>query len=419
MVQLNCTSHTGPLGWVDPPNQRGTIGIIWSCLLIIFASTWTVLHVNLPAENEPRWHISVRKIRWALFTVFAPEVIIAVSSCQCASARASVEPMKQLGASHWTLVHGFFADSGGFVLHAPDVPPFPVNTRAIYYLASHKYIDIPTVTERLIWDRSKADNFAKIVACIQSLYMVAQCIARADQSLEISCLELLTVAFVFCAAVSYYFWMSKPFSAESPISINLRTDMATVLRESGSTRPYHSDTPMDFVEQPGWNAYNRRPSFKNFGGLTRRPLDRIPNDYWPQFPNLRSAIPIWLVSITFGAIHLLAWNFQFPTSAELWAWRIASLTALVLLFFLGLVQVLDVYPGINQPLTFLVIWTKTYPAENSSLLRRWLVNTPETLGYTLYFIARLVIVTESFVSLRLMSSSAYQAVKWSNYWPHL
>lgn len=39
-------------GWVDQPNYRGTLNIIWSCLLVILTSTWTVLHVNLPAQTD-------------------------------------------------------------------------------------------------------------------------------------------------------------------------------------------------------------------------------------------------------------------------------------------------------------------------------------------------------------------------------
>src|SRR5436309_2771370 len=35
--------------WVDQPNFRGTFDILWTCLVTIFISTYTMLCLNIPA----------------------------------------------------------------------------------------------------------------------------------------------------------------------------------------------------------------------------------------------------------------------------------------------------------------------------------------------------------------------------------
>lgn len=109
-------------GWVDQPNQRGTMDIVWSCLSTLFICLWTMLHLNLPAPDDGRWAILWRKARWLLLGVLAPELPMLFAFAQWASAKRSVVDMHNLGftETEWTLVHAFYADSGGYVLHPPD-----------------------------------------------------------------------------------------------------------------------------------------------------------------------------------------------------------------------------------------------------------------------------------------------------------
>jgi len=53
----------------------------------------------------------------------------------------------------------------------PDDLPFPINSRAIYYLISNGYLDAPTITEAEIMDKSKAGQFTNPVAVIQMTYL--------------------------------------------------------------------------------------------------------------------------------------------------------------------------------------------------------------------------------------------------------
>jgi hypothetical protein len=62
----------------------------------------------------------------------------------------------------WTLTHAFFADMGGFVLEASDLPyPVPLDAEQIFYLVKNKFIDYPTIDREEIMDKNKSDGLAR------------------------------------------------------------------------------------------------------------------------------------------------------------------------------------------------------------------------------------------------------------------
>ena len=200
------TGSSGISGWVTQPEQRGSIDIIWSCLATLFVCVWVMIHLNVPAHNDSNWTLSVRRTRWLLLAILAPELVMLFASGQWASAKQSVSEMKALGFESWSMVHAFYADSGGFVLQARDSTPFPITAKQIQYLVVSKYMPLPAITRAEIWDKSKADRFAKYVASLQAGWLVLQVVARAVQHLPITLLELSTVALITCTAATFYFW---------------------------------------------------------------------------------------------------------------------------------------------------------------------------------------------------------------------
>jgi hypothetical protein len=58
-------------GWTNSLNERSTIDLLWSCLLVIFTSVWTVIHLNLPAKNDGMRTLFTRKRRWMFMAVLA------------------------------------------------------------------------------------------------------------------------------------------------------------------------------------------------------------------------------------------------------------------------------------------------------------------------------------------------------------
>ena len=65
-------------------------------------------------------------------------------------------------------------------------------------------IDFPIVTVEEIEDRSKSDGFSKTIALGQTLWFVAQCIARRVQHLDLTLIELLTLSLAVLNGLMYF-----------------------------------------------------------------------------------------------------------------------------------------------------------------------------------------------------------------------
>lgn len=434
-------------GWQGQPNPRGTFDIIRACLLVIFTGVWTVLHINIPATSDGYWAVVFRKLRWAALAAFAPEMLTLIAACQRSASMASAKYLQSQGFAHWTDVHSFYAESGGFYLHVPEepgyppCPPFPLNSRAIAYLVERGYIEMPSITLKDIDDKSKADKFAKIFAVVQSSYLILESIARRVQSLAITPLELTTLAFVPCTLATYYMWMNKLLGVNTSTPIYTTTPISQILKDAGPlANEQWCDTPLDFVEDHtllmtpdptkppppallkggrlmGWNFWKRRSRFAHIGSLTTRPISRIPNDYTVAPSSYRVAISIWAFSTFHAVVHLLGWNFVFPTRIELWMWRVAALTMTGTLGVGGLGNVRAVRPGVNFRIQMLGVWVK--PAFKEGKLWKYGMDVPGTAGAIMFFVAKIWILALSWASLRTLPKTAYDTVSWTRFIPHV
>jgi len=111
------------VGWNSSPPERGTMDILWTCSLALSICLYTLLHLNVPAPSDGLWTLFLRKLKWFLCGYVVPIIPMLFVFAQWSAAKRSVEDMHHLvrGGNEWTLVHGYFADSGGFVLCSSDV----------------------------------------------------------------------------------------------------------------------------------------------------------------------------------------------------------------------------------------------------------------------------------------------------------
>jgi squalene monooxygenase len=406
------------VGFTPSPSGRGTLDIFFANFLALFVCVWTVLHHNLQARHDTYWTVFFRKCRWAALAVTAPEMLTLFAVMQWNAANISVKQMRAFGASEWTRVHAFYANAGGFVLQTPDFPPFPINATSIHYLCSQKRIPVPEITRANIWDRSKADHFAKGLAFLQAGWILLQLAARRSQQLTITPLEVFTAAFIVPSLATAYFWASKPQNVAEPTVITVEWTIADLLLSAGdAARGAYVDTPMDFVEKPVWGGWRRRPSLLHFGGLNKRPLARIPNDYSPPPPTGTEAMIVWVVSVVHAALHVLCWSFPFPTKLEGMLWRASSLTPLVVMGVGGLVPVLSTREWFDFEFSLLWIWVRE--ARKKTWVRRWVFSLVVDSAYVLYIMARVVILVEMFAAFRAMPRDVYFEVDWASFWPHV
>ncbi|KAF8647152.1 hypothetical protein AX16_006983 [Volvariella volvacea WC 439] len=66
-------------------------------------------------------------------------------------------------------------------------------------------------------NKAKGDLLTKAIVVVQTSWFVVQCIARHAQSLVITQLELVTLAFATLNIITYFLWRSKPLNAQYPI----------------------------------------------------------------------------------------------------------------------------------------------------------------------------------------------------------
>lgn len=80
MATANTTTDD-TVGWQTGPEDRGTVILIWGCVTTIFACSWTILHLNVPALTDSAWTKLLRKTKWMFITIIFPEFILSKAIC--------------------------------------------------------------------------------------------------------------------------------------------------------------------------------------------------------------------------------------------------------------------------------------------------------------------------------------------------
>ncbi|KAF2467907.1 uncharacterized protein BDR25DRAFT_374204 [Lindgomyces ingoldianus] len=388
------------LGWVSKPNRpygRGTLDILWSCLFTIFICTWTIQHPMVPGRDEKWQWISIRKVWLMAFTVIAPEMLIGSAIGEYLLANESVDEFKNEISQDWTTTHGFFALMGGFVVKSRNNPPLVIRVSGRGIMNLKDSGSPKPVTKRDIDDRSKADILVKATACFQALWLVIQCCARVQQNLPITPLELATVGFVGCSLVTYVTWFSKPQQVNETITILEAPALDFQTLRSQVNKGWKSDIEIsDEYQTSVIKALEEKGRIKTL-------------HYFAGHHKHSMRISMAAGSL-FGAVHIIAWNFAFPTRVETIMWRVAAVASTVmptvLLFLLLISLPQGPLSSIND--------SYVYPL----LKRLGRTNRQERENNAVYGTMRLYLIVALFITFRSQPPSIYTTVDWSKYIPH-
>lgn len=168
------------------------------------------------------------------------------------------------------------------------------------------------ISEHDIKDLSKADIITKAFAIAQCTWLTVQCIARGAQGYVISQLELGTLGFIFCAFIMHIFWWSKPFDIESRRVI-------PQLPQSGI--PSRRQLFLSMNDLTNTDPELSKERMVEMGGEGGTFMDDIMDSRATLAEKLISST-FYLAAVGFSVIHLLAWNWKFPSPLiqQLWRW---------------------------------------------------------------------------------------------------
>ena len=293
-----------------------------------------------------------------------------------------------------------------FIPNENDIPLHPLSINAL----RDGEFEYTMPTEKEIKDRGKSNWLAKALVLVQTMWFVMQCIARGIRHLPVTELEIVTLAYATMSFGIYLFWWDKPLNVGCPIRVFATTDSQGVEEKAEQTvhkmpgvRQWLLEWKWDWDDVMSWLV---RMCHYIIGDQDRDDdmlAPRVPT-FWSGYPTAnqgKTADGITLmVGIIFGAIHCIAWSFEFPSHTELVLWRISSvgIIATPAYFLVGF--------------SFAVVYDPQLPD--------WVqVVIILPLLPLLYIVARAATVVLAFTSLRALPSAAYETVYWTTFIPHI
>ncbi len=406
----------------------------------------------------------------ACLTFIGPEFTFQIAIGQWCSARRSVEKFKRSGYPcpssgdpEWSMRHAFHADMGGFMLH-PDLSEteqwtsFPLDAEQVHYLVVNKYVpySVVAIDEELIKERNKVDTLVRLITVLQISWYLVGAVGRAFQHLAITILELATIGFIICTLGSYYFWYYKPVDIGRPIVIKPNATIQEILLNAGdqAKEPYKK-TPLDFTgrEEWSWTLYwsywmGTLRKFLNVSFASKqRPIDKIPDDYYPPLSNTAMCI-LFVFQTGYAAVHISGWNFRFPTATEKLLWHITTLGILsaILTYWIVHFYAWQIPAAIRtraglpkgykeshceantkSPAGFCLrcrtekflspLKNNSYPHDPARDIPLKAI-IPILWCAVVYCLSRSFVIIEGFINLRALPPSAYESVDWSAFLPH-
>jgi hypothetical protein len=448
----------------DTFGTRSMWGITWSCLSTIFACAWIAVHPNIPGPKDSHWAVLCRRILIVVYILVAPEIVIAWAARQHFGARQLAKFYEGRG---WTMTHGFFIDMGGFTLHDEQGTALRIlEPDELMTLFPKGKIAWPSITEEEIQDRSKGDYLSKGIVLIQTTWFIAHCIARGVHGLEITQLEVVTLAFVALTGATSYLWWDKPADVRCSVPVYLiqHSNKVHVNSDSGShsyinegtqirrrplikpdsTKPNSPERISTLSPEPNFTRMQQfsifiqrqRQKYGSFLGLiyvfliypfyrffqplldmltssTLRNSSRLRVPTFHAFQDARYAIIIAPpLAVIFGAIHCIAWSFHFPTAQEQLVWRLsaASVSAGPVLIFL-LVWIFDIFGR--------QFGKSTAFQRKLGVVGMFAVFPLVVVLVVIYAAAKIALLVLPFTALRALPPAAFVDIRWTSFLPHL
>ncbi|TFK24805.1 hypothetical protein FA15DRAFT_704241 [Coprinopsis marcescibilis] len=454
--------------WSDG-DRRSIPSIFWTCLVTIFTCTWISVHPNIAGYKASWWSRFWNRVELMLWGIIAPELLVLYAYRQWLGARMITKELKEkaqgdgLAVDHWTNVHGHFLQMGGFIFqdelgtHYLNIWSEIIDaffkeswTKECCRRRRKALLSLPLTAEE-ISDRSKGDIIAKTFVVIQTSWFIIHFIVRAALKLDITELEIITLGYAVLNGVMYFLWWDKPLDVECPIivhvscpgpstgptrsdSLNKAPSVEVAVVELESRTEYDTHTTSIPSASPSkisilWlnfvtlvlNASIVRGFFCRVLDIAESRKSRriestatsVPTFYaystTPRMENVVQVVAALLASV-FGAIHCIAWFFQFQNTVDCQLWRVSSLYITIAPFLVLLPRLCNLA---NANLTSSFAGTVM---EGFSYIT---LNLAYYLLLPLYVPARIILLVLAMKQLTYLTPDARRTVEWLNLVPHV
>jgi hypothetical protein len=122
---------------------------------------------------------------------------------------------------------------------------------------------------------------------------------------------------------------------------------------------------------------------------------------------------LWGASMAYGAIHVAAWNYFFPSQLEQLFWHMSSIwVTFCAAFWLVTNLLAHIFPLIDR------VWV-AYNERRLNWMGTGVITLLCILCGVTYIASRGYIVVEAFISIRKVPKEVYQTPIWSQVFPHL
>ncbi|KAK3332843.1 hypothetical protein B0T19DRAFT_473634 [Cercophora scortea] len=376
----------GFVGFVPEPNcGRGTVGILWSCVVTIILSTWTTLHNDISPPGSSRWRWTKSKLGSAIYCALFPEALAMVAIMLLVRARRLSASIRDFPGwsqfshrqSFLVVQDGIYSKQSSEIRHnrihrllEPDALVRLVQTTGL----GPEDMGFPTDDE--IEDRSKKDWLLKSISISQTLWFVANVLSRVVQGFQVSLLEDLTIAYAFCGLIMLIAWFDCPQDIHQAFIVDF---------ERGSENGTRNEPQVDQRQTPN-------------------PAPKQQDLIIKAIPTVPMILVTMLLFGVFCGIHLAAWNYPFPSDGpgSAWTWRSCALAT----FILG-------FPSSS----YLIMAVDDHVPEPSSLPR--IKRLAVLLIMFLYVAIRLFTVFLSLYAFKNAPMGIYTKPSWTAYWAHL
>ncbi|KAK0461505.1 hypothetical protein IW261DRAFT_1409218 [Armillaria novae-zelandiae] len=375
-------------------DRRTLWSIVWSCIATIFVCTWIAIHPDVPGRKiTTKGAIScvIQRAMVMVMAILAPEFIVGWAASQFITSVINPVP-EQKKKSKLTMAHGFFLCMGGFY--------YTRNSKNRHEgLETDKATSTPpssSLPSSTIEDKSKGDAFSKMISILQLTWFIVQCVARANQHLPITLLEMSALAFTGPSIITYFLWWYKPLNVKYHISLD-------EVHSRQSRKGYYVDE---------FDAYGMPLTHHllkwNESILCSKPWCNVTDPKG-------DALHFWTmvgVGCFFGAVNCLAWSFSFPSHAEMVLWRASSLGIFVAIFGISCTALME-WSKIDKILPQLI------PEKVWMFIQIYIPVCIGLCSTVTYIFARIMLLTLAYMQLFHLSPLSFCTVQWTTYIPHI